>query len=237
MNEFDGKPLVIRHRVNTIEDLKRVHPRYGVEIDIKHDPWTDRLYLSHDPKAYDQKTGAKPGDDFQEYMEVFAEKGNRFVIFNAKETGIEGRVIDAAGKLGVENYFLLDVEFPFIYRAAFGSGVPNLNGRVAIRYSEAEPIEQALLLKDKFGWVWVDVNTRLPLDPESYKRLKDGGYKLALVCPSRWGRPQDIPNYIGQMKRDGVKIDTVMTAEAYVNQWENSGVLNPFFSLKSKEMQ
>jgi len=220
MNEFDGQPLVIRHRVNTIEELRRVHPRYGVEIDIRHDNRTAGLYLNHDPGT---------GDDFEEYMKVFAEQGDRFVIFNAKETGLETRIIEIAQKLGIEDYFLLDVEFPFIYRAGFGN-VPELNGRISIRFSEAEPIEQALLLKGKFGWVWVDTNTRLPLDPESYRKLKDAGFKLALVCPSRWGRPQDIPLFIEQMKRDGVNIDTVMTAEAYVGQWENSGVLNPFFS-------
>ncbi len=220
MHEFDGHPLVIRHRVNTIEGLKGVNPRYGVEIDIRYDNRTGGLYLNHEPGT---------GDDFEEYMKVFAEQGNRFVILNVKETGIETRIIEIMKRFGVEDYFLLDVEFPFIYRAAT-KGIPDLNGRIAIRYSEAEPIEQALFLKGKFNWVWVDVNTKLPLDNESYKRLKDAGYNLALVCPERWGRSQDIAVYIEQMKRDGIKIDTVMTAEAYLEQWENSGVLNSFIS-------
>ncbi len=227
MSKFDGQPLVIRHRINTIEGLKKVNPKYGVEIDIKHDTWTGRLYLSHDPKTHDPKLGTKPGDDFEEYMKVFVEQGNRFVIFNTKETGIETKVIEIAKQLGIENYFLLDVEFPFIYRAAF-KGVPDLNGKIAIRYSEAEPIEQALLLKGKFKWVWVDVNSKLPLDKNIYKQLTDAEYKLALVCPERWRRPQDIPVYIEQMKKDGVMVDAVMTGEAYVEQWENSGVLKPF---------
>ncbi len=215
---FDGEPLVIRHRVNTIETLRKVDPKYGVEIDIRHDNRTGGLYLNHDPGT---------GDNFEEYMKVFAEQGNRFVILNTKETGIETRIIEMMKKLEIEDYFLLDVEFPFIYRAAF-KGVPDLNGRAAIRFSEAEPIEQALLLKGKFKWVWVDTNTRLPLDTETYNKLKEAGYKLALVCPDKWGRPEDIPKYIEQMKKDGIKIDAVMTGEAYVKQWENSGVLNPF---------
>ncbi|MEK6909558.1 MAG: hypothetical protein AABW61_00600 [Candidatus Aenigmatarchaeota archaeon] len=222
MNQIENHPLVIRHRVNTIEGLKNVPPKHGVEIDIRHDNRTGGLYLNHDPGT---------GDDFEDYMKIFAEQRNRFVIFNIKETGLETRIIEIAQKLGIEDYFLLDVEFPFIYRAAF-KGVPNLNGRVAIRFSETEPIEQALLLKGKFEWVWVDTNTKLPLDTEVYNRLKEAGYKLALVCPERWGRPQDIPVFIEQMKRDGIKIDAVMTAEAYVGQWEKSGVLNTFFSKK-----
>lgn len=224
MSAHDAQPLVIRHRINTIDGLRKVEPRYGVEIDIRHDSRTGRLYLNHDPGT---------GDDFERYMEAVAAQGNRFVIFNIKETGIEAKVIEVAKKLGIEDYFLLDVEFPFIYRAAF-TGMPGLNGRIAIRFSEAEPIEQALLLADKFRWVWVDTNTRLPLDPKSYKKLKAAGFKLALVCPERWGRPQDIPRFIAQMKKDNIQIDAVMTAAPYVKQWEQSGVVNPFQSSLSR---
>lgn len=226
MNLFDGKPLVIRHRINTIEGLRQVQPRYGVEIDIRHDTKTGGLYLNHDPGK---------GDDFYDYLETFREQGNRFAIFNIKEAGIEQRVIDEAKRLEIEDYFLLDVEFPFIYRAAFGNMVQPVDRRIAVRYSEAEPIEQALSLKGRFDWVWVDSNTKLPLNPDIYGMLtsEPGAYKLALVCPERWGRPQDIPKFIGQMKLDGIMIDAVMTAKDYVPQWENSGVLKPFFSRKS----
>lgn len=217
-----NEPLIIRHRVNTVEGLKKVNPRYGVEIDIRHNPATGGMYLSHDVG-----TGDHPGDDVEEYLGVLAEQGNRFVILNTKEMGLEARLIELCARLGIKDYFLLDEEFPFIYRAAF-KGVAGLEGRVAIRYSEAEPIEQALHLAGKFGWVWVDVNSRLPLDPESYSRLRRAGYKLALVCPEHWGRPEDIPVFIEQMKRDGVTVDTVMTAEAFVPQWEVSGVVTPF---------
>lgn len=215
---FMNAPLIIRHRVNTIDGLRKVDPRYGVEIDIRHDNRTGGMYLNHDPGT---------GDDLEAYLTVFAEQGNRFVILNTKETGLETRLVALCEKFGIQNYFLLDVEFPFIYRAAF-KGVAGLNGRVAIRFSEAEPIEQALFLAGKFQWVWVDVNSRLPLDPETYGRLRDAGYKLALVCPERWGRPDDIQAYIAQMKRDGVTVDIVMTAEAYVPVWEKSGVVAPY---------
>jgi len=175
MNDFDGQPLVIVHRVNVIKDLRKIHPKYGVEIDIRHDNRTGGLYLNHDPGT---------GDELEKYTQVFSEQGNRFVIFNMKEAGIETRVIDIARTLGVEDYFLLDVEFPFIYRAAF-KGIYDLHGRIAIRFSEIEPIEQALLLKGKFNWVWIDTNTKLPLTQDIYKQLKNAGFKLALVSPDR----------------------------------------------------
>lgn len=77
--------LVIIHRVNTIEKLKKADRKYGVEIDIRHDTATGGLYLNHDPGK---------GGDFEEYMKIFSKQKNRFVIFNTKETGIEERVID-----------------------------------------------------------------------------------------------------------------------------------------------
>lgn len=212
------EPLIIKHRVNTINELRTIEPRYGVEIDIRHDNRNGSLYLNHDPGE---------GDDFFEYMDVLAEQGNRFIIFNPKEMGIEQRIIDAAKECGIEDYFLLDLEFPFIYRAAHG-GVPDVGKRIAIRYSEAEPLEQAILLKGKFGWLFVDVNTRLPLDREICKKIEDAGFRTCIVCPSRWKRPEDIPRFIEQMKSEGVMIDAVMTKDPYTEQWEKSGVIRQF---------
>ncbi|MBI2172884.1 MAG: hypothetical protein HYT73_01585 [Candidatus Aenigmarchaeota archaeon] len=213
-----GEPLIIQHRVNAIDALRKTPKKYGVEIDIRHDNRNGSLYLNHDPGT---------GDDFFEYMDVLAEQRNRFVIFNPKEMGVEQRIIDAASERGIEDYFLLDLEFPFIYRASQG-GVPGVGKRIAIRYSEAEPLEQALLMKDKFDWLFIDVNTRLPLDREIYRKIEDAGFRTCIVCPSRWKRPEDISRFIQQMKSEGIKIDAVMTKDPYAEQWEKSGVLRPF---------
>lgn len=207
--------LVTIHRVNTIERLRALDARFGVEIDIRHNPGTGKLYLNHDPGA---------GDDFEKYVKVAASKKCPLIILNIKEAGIERFVIDTVVKYKIKDWFLLDVEFPFIFKAAHGS-VPDVNGRVAIRYSESEPIEQALLFAKRFRWVWVDVNTTLPLDKRVYKQLKKAGYKLALVCPERWGRSEDIPRYIAYMRKNNIRIDTVMTSEKYADMWEKSGVL------------
>lgn len=213
-----SNPLVIWHRVNTIKELKGIDPKYGVEIDIRHNPHTGKLYLNHD-------TGS--GDGFDEYMDLFAEQGNRFVIYNIKETGIEQRVIDKSEELGISDYFLLDVEFPFIYRAAVAGKVRGIGKRIAARYSEAEPIEQAMRLAGKCEWVWIDVNTKLPLNNRIYKKLVSAGYRLCLVCPACWGRAKDIPKFIKKMKKEGVVLDAVMTEKHHASDWEKSGVLRP----------
>ena len=39
--------ILIKHRVNTIKELVRINPKYGVEIDVRSDQ--NKLLLNHDP--------------------------------------------------------------------------------------------------------------------------------------------------------------------------------------------
>ncbi len=188
------------HRVNTIEKLKTVDPKYGVELDLRVEG--DRLILNHEP--------FEGGEDFEDYLKEFKHAS---IILNTKEAGAEERILELMKQYNVPHYFFLDVEFPYIYRAA-RAGVRD----IAMRYSEDEAIETVLNYKDKVDWVWIDTNTKLPLDETVIKQLE--GFKTCLVCPERWGRPEDIPAYIEQMKALNFKLDAVMTAQDYVDQWE-----------------
>ena len=69
-------------------------------------------------------------------------------------------------------------------------------------------------------WVWVDTNTQLPLNIEIYNKLKQAGFKLCLVCPERWGRPEDIEKYKDFMMKEGIKLDAVMTALKFADKWK-----------------
>ncbi|MDO8504520.1 MAG: hypothetical protein Q7S36_01575, partial [Candidatus Liptonbacteria bacterium] len=153
--------LIIEHRVNTIEELALVPPERGVEIDVRRNERTGRLYLNHD---------AGEGEDLDKYLREF---NQAFIIFNIKEAGTESQCIKLAEKYFVpkERYFLLDVEFPYLYRASREDGVRE----IAVRFSESEPIEMALAQKGFVDWVWIDTVTRLPLDEEAVKRLS--GFK------------------------------------------------------------
>lgn len=192
------------HRINEISRLKDLDQKYGVEIDLRADG--DRLILNHEPFV--------GGDDFEQYLKQLHHAG---VIFNIKEAGIEQRVMDLAAEHGIENYFLLDVEFPYIYRAA-RAGVR----QIAMRYSEDEVMETVLKYKGLVDWVWIDTNTRLPLDETTQRQLD--GFKTCLVCPERWGRPQDIEPYIAQLKQLRFPLTAVMTAQTYAPLWERSGL-------------
>lgn len=215
--------MIVCHRVNTIEELERIPEKYGVEIDVRHSDNRDELYLNHSPGS---------GDYLRDYLKMFR---HNFIVFNIKEAGIEQRCIDLAAQNGIPraNYFLLDVEFPYIYKAAgFSKRNEIRSGKldkdkfvheIAARFSEAEPIEQAVALDGLVDWVWIDTNTCLPLDEGNAWLLER--FKTCLVCPERWGRPKDIPKYASKMKKLNFKLDAVMTNIKYAEQWEQSQVV------------
>lgn len=199
---------IIIHRVNTIELLKKIPETYGVEVDIRG--YGSKLFLHHDPIK-----DPAVHDELEAYLNNFR---HAFIIFNMKEAGYEDRIIALARERGIENYFFLDVEFPFLYRATRRDSFR----KIAVRYSEAEPIEavEAQIINGKtlLDWVWVDTNTQLPLNHDIVERLKP--FKTCLVCPERWGRPEDIVPYIAKIKLLNFTLDAVMTSEAYASEWE-----------------
>jgi hypothetical protein len=193
--------IIVAHRINRIADLQSLPGSYGVEIDVRADGQT--LILNHEPFA--------SGDHLEDYL---MECGpNRLVIFNIKEAGIEVAVHQLAAKYSIRNYFLLDVEFPYIYRAARAG-----ERRIAMRYSEDESIETVLKYKGLVDWVWIDTNTTLPLTAEVVKKLQ--GFKTCLVCPERWGRPQDIASYKQISAQLGLQFDAVMTSVKHAAAWK-----------------
>src|SRR3989344_5926995 len=159
--------IKIAHRINTIKDLKKIPKERGVEIDVRHNTKNDKIYLNHDPGK---------GEDLEKYLKNFK---HAFIIFNIKEAGIEQRCINLAKKYNVpkSKYFLLDVEFPYLYRASRKEGVKE----IAVRFSETEPIEMTLKQRGLVNWVWIDTNTKLPLDKKVVKKLK--GFRTCLVSP------------------------------------------------------
>lgn len=192
--------IVIAHRINRQQELKALPVHYGVEVDVRAEG--DTLVLHHDP--------FQGGESLKKYLEAYR---HRFIIFNIKEAGIEERVIGTAHKHGIAEYFLLDVEFPYLYRAA-RAGVRT----IAVRYSEDEPVETAERYRDMVDWVWIDTQTRLPLNATTIEALR--GAKTCLVSPDRWGRPEDIPRYREQMQKLSFEPTAVMTGAECIPLWE-----------------
>ena len=68
-------------------------------------------------------------------------------------------------------------------------------------------------------WVWIDINTILPINNEN-KNILDG-FKKILVCPERWHRIQDVENYRNKTQSIGFKIFAVMASLKSVGLWKN----------------
>ena len=92
----------IAHRINTIQELKKIPKEYGVELDLRD--FGDRLILQHDPFI--------DGEDFSEYLKNY-EHGT--MILNIKSERIERKVLGLMQKYNIKDYFFLDSSFPMIY--------------------------------------------------------------------------------------------------------------------------
>jgi hypothetical protein len=190
--------LIIDHRVNTSEHLRRVPADCGVEIDLRD--YDGELRLVHDPFL--------GGERFGDWLEGYR---HALCIFNVKCDGLEDAVLEQA-RGRVRDYFFLDCAAPTLVKL-----VRRGERKVAVRYSEFEPLEACLAFAGKADWVWVDCFTRLPLTKRSYAALKRH-FKLCLVSPELQGHGRAaIADYRTQLKSLGVELDAVCTD--FVEDW------------------
>ena len=173
--------LFIAHRINAAAQLRQTPQEYGVELDLRDRG--ERLIVQHDPFAN--------GEDFADYLREYH---HGLMILNIKSERIEPRVLEIVRNHNVRDYFFLDCSFPMIrYLVAQGEH------RIAVRFSEFEPIESALALAGQVDWAWIDCFTKMPLDPISYARLKQH-FKLCGVSPELQGRSvETIADYAQQL--------------------------------------
>jgi len=183
--------LLVEHRVNTRERLARVPGTRGIEIDIRD--YAGELRCVHDPL----ENGEALDDLLAHYHHALA-------IFNVKCDGLERRISEMARKRGVQNYFFLDVANPTLV-----SLVRRGERRVAVRYSEYEPVEFALAFRGQVEWVWVDCFTCLPLTPEVYQQLKQH-FKICIVSPELQAHPRQKIREFREQLRD-LPVDAVCT--------------------------
>lgn len=185
--------IVIRHRVNTIKDLKETPERFGVEVDIR--TWGNSLILHHEP--------FEKGELLEDFLSNY---NHKFIILESKVERIEFAVLEMAKKYGIKDFFLLSVNPPFMWKL-MNEGFKKMN----VRFSELEGLENCRLWADKVEWVWVDTWTKLPLDKNSYDELKKLNLKICLVSPEILGRPHEIKEYREFFAKNKMEIDAVCT--------------------------
>jgi hypothetical protein len=192
----------IAHRINTIQELKKIPKEYGVELDLRD--FGDRLILQHDPFI--------DGEDFSEYLKNY-EHGT--MILNIKSERIERKVLGLMQKYNIKDYFFLDSSFPMIYSLS-ESGEKN----IALRFSEFEGIDTILNMKDKIDWIWVDCFSKLPIENENYNLLKQHGFKFCLVSPELQGQDEKLEEYKKYLKDENIIFDAICTKIDNVRRWK-----------------
>lgn len=183
--------IKVEHRINDSQALQKVSKQHGVELDIRAEG--QKLILAHDAFV--------GGDDFEEYLNHYK---HQLLLLNTKCEGLEERLFQLMGQRGIEDYFLLDVSLPFLVRYAKRGF-----RKMAIRFSEYEPIEFTMGFAGLVDWVWVDCFSAWPLNQENYQHLKPH-FKICLVSPELQGHDVScIATWRSQLA--GMEIDAVCT--------------------------
>ena len=160
--------MIIRHRINSSEELSRVPSNHGVEIDLRL--FEGEIILAHEPFT--------PGEELKVWLQNFH---HGTLILNVKEDGLESCVVKMLKTMKIDDYFFLDQPFPTLRKSALA------NLPVALRLSENEnPIDINDL---KIKWIWLDsFSGDWSFLGKHAEWLKKGEFKLCLVSPELQGR-------------------------------------------------
>lgn len=192
---------IILHKVNTLKELEQTPKIYGTEIDVR--AFKNKLILNHDPY--------RNGDLLEKYLKKYK---HGTLIVNIKESGIELDVIKLLKKYNINDYFLLDIEFPFVLKA-----IKLKNKNISIRLSKLETVKNLNDFKNKVKWIWIDTYFSYLPKKKFFTNLK--GYKVCIVCPERWGKPSLIKRFKKYIEKNNIKIDAVMANKKYLKLWES----------------
>ena len=186
---------LIAHRRNTVAQLADTPHALGVEVDIRSQG--QRLVIHHDPFA--------GGEDFETWVAGYA---HGTLILNVKEEGLEQRLLACMAARGITDFFFLDQSVPFLIKTARTG-----ERRCAVRVSEYEGVESAMMLAGMVDWIWVDCFTRFPIDGNQARRLQQAGFRLCLVSPELQGRTDaaEIAALRTLLHRESILADAVCT--------------------------
>jgi hypothetical protein len=197
--------MFISHRVNYLDAQIATllfQECDGIEFDIRDS--AGELIVQHDAFS--------TGQLFSEFLTFCPQ--DKFYIVNVKAEGIEDLAIQMLETRGITRFFLLDCGMPAIQKL-----LKKGERRLAIRFSEWEPLELAEALRGHVDWVWVDVFSRFPLTKEIAWMLRSWGYKLCLVSPELQAQPEKLPVYQQYMKENEIHLDAVCSKQYNRSIW------------------
>lgn len=185
--------IIVKHRVNTIKDLKKTDKNFGIEIDLRSNQ--SDIYLHHDP--------FKKGELFNKWAKSFKHK---ILVLNVKEEGLEYKILQILKRNKIKKFFFHD--------QTFSSLLKNMRKtHVSIRYSEYESLQKTNYLFKKIKWIWIDNFNKIKLEKKFYRELKKNNVKICLVSPElvKIKRMREIKKVISFLKKNNFKIDAVCT--------------------------
>ncbi len=193
--------ILIKHRVNKINDLKKLDKAYGVEIDIRSKG--KKLYLHHDPYV--------KGESFTKWLKHY---NHKIIVLNVKEEGLESQIIKILKKNKINNFFFHDQTFSTLLK--------NMNStKVSIRFSEYEDLKNKNFLFKKIKWLWCDNFTRIDLKYNFLKYLKRKKVKICLVSPELVSlkRKKEIKKLYFNLKKKNLLPDAICAKNLKI--WKN----------------
>ena len=206
-NQLALNTLFICHRINTIDELSHIPNMFGLEIDIRDDPNTNELHLSHDPFNL--------GVSLDEYLQYNNSNNHNTIILNIKSERTELKCIELMQKYNIENYFFLDTNMPMTYLL---NNKYN-NTKIACRFSEFEPIENYIKIKNMITWIWVDCFTIQPLTNDIYHIMKCDRKRVCIVSPELQGSIEKIEPYRQQFINNNIIPDAICCKLYNIIKW------------------
>lgn len=156
---------IIKHRINTVQELLNTQIDYGVEVDIRSSG--RELTVHHDAFSF--------GITFDEWLEYYR---HGKMIVNCKEEGIEAQIVAKLLEKSITDYIFLDCSSATINRYKSNDEFPFF-GRV----SYFECLDNILNNTNLFSGIWIDTFSGLPLNREEIKKLSEIELYTCLVSP------------------------------------------------------
>ena len=196
----------ICHRINTIEELNTIDNQFGIELDLRDDHKSNKIILSHDPFLQ--------GEYFEDYLQNYK---HNTLILNIKSERIELECLKLLEKYNITNYFFLDSSFPMIYllNKEFN------NNKIACRFSEYEPLENFLLSKNMYEYIWVDCFSKFPLTTNIYNLIKnkENKKKICIVSPELQKQIEKIEEYRNYLISNNIFPDLICCKIYNIIKW------------------
>tara|TARA_B100000902_G_scaffold290930_1_gene277247 strand:+ start:170 stop:463 length:294 start_codon:yes stop_codon:yes gene_type:complete len=82
---------------------------------------------------------------------------------------------------------------------------------LSLRFSTYESIQSVAPFKDYVDWLWVDTYESLTINSEIAEVLKS--FKICLVSPSRWGKPEELKTFIDIFEKFNIPICGILIEE------------------------